>query len=59
MSYCDEEITIMKLIDDLDDDVNLDEAMELAEKGIDVFNAKDSFFNDICHPFKSDNGVLF
>ena len=59
MSYCDEEITIMKLIDDLDDDVNLDEAMELAEKGIDVFNAKDSFFNDVCHPFKSDNGVLF
>ena len=30
--------------------------MDLADKGIDVFNPEDDFFNDICHPFESPDG---
>ena len=57
MSYCNEEITVMKYIGDLEG-VDLDSAMKYAEQGIDVFSAKDSFFNDICHPFNSDTDIV-
>ena len=57
MSYCEQEITVMKLIDDLED-LDLSTAMEYAELGIDVFNARDGFFNDICHPFNSDKDII-
>ena len=30
--------------------------MDLAEKGIDVFNADDAFFNDLCHQYDSSDG---
>ena len=57
MSYCDQEITVMKLICDLEG-IDLSIAMEYAELGIDVFNARDGFFNDICHPFNSDKDIF-
>ena len=37
--------------------LNLSTAAEFAEKGIDVFNAEDSFFNDVCFPFATENGT--
>ena len=56
MSYCDE-ITIMKCLGDLGD-VDFETAKKMAEKGVDVFNVNDTFFNDICHPFKSESGDI-
>jgi len=56
MSYCSD-ITIMKYIGDLGD-VDFVTAKKMAEKNVDVFNVNDTFFNDICHPFKSDNGDI-
>ena len=56
MSFCEEEITIMKYIGDLEN-VNILEAIGLAEQGIDVFNASDSFFTDICYPYTSEQNT--
>ena len=47
----------MKGISDLED-IDSGKAKELAEQGIDVFDAKDSFFNDICHPFQSNQDLV-
>ena len=30
--------------------------MSLSEQGIDVFDASNEFFNDICHPYDSPEG---
>ena len=57
MSYCSEDITVMKFVGDLEE-VDFDFASEYADQGIDVFNAQDSFFNDICHPFQSDKDIV-
>ena len=54
LKYCTEDIIIIKYIGDLED-LEISKAMELAEQGVDIFNAKDSFFNDICHHFKNKN----
>ena len=50
LSVCKEKIKIIKYIGDVEE-IDLDSAKVLSDKGIDVFNAKDKFFNDICHPF--------
>ena len=57
MSFCDQDIKVMKLISDLED-LDISAAMEYAELGIDVFNAKDGFFNDICHPSQGDTDIV-
>ena len=57
MSICNQEIIVMKGISDIED-IDLGTAMKLAEQGIDVFYAQDSFFNDICHPFQSDQDLV-
>ena len=54
LGFCEEEITIIKYIGDLED-VDILNAKDLANQGIDVFDAQDPFFNDICHPFKNEN----
>ena len=56
MSYCDD-ITIMKNLADLEG-VDFETAKKMAEQNIDVFNVNDTFFNDICHPFKSESGDI-
>ena len=28
---------------------------KMAEQGIDIFNASDSFFNDLCYPYSTEN----
>ena len=57
MSVCNQDIIVMKGISDIED-IDLGTAMKLADQGIDVFNAKDSFFNDICHPFQNDKDLV-
>jgi len=56
MSYCND-ITIMKNLADLEG-VDFETAKKMAEQNIDVFNVNDTFFNDICHPFKSESGDI-
>ena len=35
----------------LAEELNIESAMGLSEQGIDVFNANDSFFSDLCHKY--------
>ena len=53
-SIKNEKITIMKYIEDIPY-IDLNEAKVLYDKGIDVFNESESFFNDICYPYKSNS----
>ena len=55
LSICKEDIKIMKYIGDVEV-LDINSAKNLADKGIDVFNPQDDFFNDICHPFESPDG---
>ena len=48
LSVCKEDIKILQFIKDVNE-LNIQEAIKLADKGIDVFNASDDYFNDICH----------
>ena len=45
----------MKYIGDVEE-LDIQSAMSLSEQGIDVFNSKDKFFNDICYPYESIDG---
>ena len=46
----------MKYIGDVEE-LNIESAMSLADRGVDVFNAQDAFFNDICQPFDNADGI--
>ena len=50
LSVCKEEIKILKYIGDIKE-LDFNSAKSFSEKGIDVFNAADKFFNDICHNY--------
>ena len=54
LSICKEDIKIMKYIGN-DDKIDINAAQILSNKGIDVFNAEDDFFNDICYPYDNPN----
>ena len=56
LSVCKEDITIMKYIGDLTKELDINNAISMAESGVDVFNASDEFFNNICHEY-DNNGV--
>ena len=55
LSVCKEDIKIMKYIGDIEE-INIQSAINLADQGIDVFNASDKFFNDICHFYDNKDG---
>ena len=55
LSVCKEDIKVMKYIGDVKE-LNIDSAKSLSEQGIDVFDASNEFFNDICHPYESSDG---
>ena len=55
LSVCKEEIKIMKYLGDVAEELNIDSAKSLAESGIDVFNASDDFFNDLCHNYDNND----
>ena len=56
LSICRQDIIIMKYIDDAEEFLNLNSAKSFSKQGIDVFNPKDDFFNDICKDFSNTNG---
>ena len=47
MSYYNNDINVLKYIGD-EEKINMNNTREFAEKGIDIFNASDDFFNDKC-----------
>ena len=55
LSVCKEDIKVMKYIKDVEE-LDVKSAMNLAEKGVDVFNASDEFFNNIFYNF-NNNGT--
>ena len=55
LSICKEDIKIMKYIGDVEE-LNIESAKDLSEQGIDVFNASDKFFNDLCHYYDNKDG---
>ena len=55
LSVCKEDIKVMKYIGDVEE-LDIESAMGLADQGIDVFNASDSFFNDICQDYNNTDG---
>ena len=56
LSICKEDIKVMKYIGDVADELNINSAKDYADKGVDVFNPQDDFFNDICHPYDNTDG---
>jgi hypothetical protein len=54
LSVCKEEIKIMKFLGDVEE-IDINSAKALADSGIDVFNASDDYFNDICHRYDIDD----
>ena len=55
LSKCEnEKIIITKKLDDLPY-IDFFKSKDLFTKGIDAFNEEDSFFNDICYPFKTNS----
>ena len=55
LSVCREDIKVMKYIGDVDRQLDINSAESLSNQGIDVFNANDCFFNDICHQYKNSD----
>ena len=51
LAFCKSKIKVMKNLE-LEGGIDIQIAKEFSEQGIDVFNAEDKFFNDICHPLK-------
>ena len=56
LSVCHEDIKVLKYIGDVEDELNINSAKDYSDKGIDVFNPQDNFFNDICHPYDNSDG---
>ena len=57
LSVCKEDITIMKYIGDLTKELDINTAKDMAKSGVDVFNASDEFFNNLCHEYENNNGL--
>ena len=55
LSVCKQDIKIMKYIGNVEE-LDIQSAKDLANQGIDVFNASDDFFNDICQDYNNTNG---
>ena len=56
LSVCKENLKVMKYIGDIRE-LKIQSAMSLSEQGIDVFNAPDEFFNNVCHPYDNREGI--
>ena len=54
LSVFKEDIKIIKYIEDANK-IEINKAKILSEQGIDMFNLKDHFFNDICYPYDNPN----
>ena len=47
----------MKYIGDLKEELDIDTAISMAESGVDIFNASDEFFNNLCHEYDDKKGL--
>ena len=56
LSICNQFINILKYVGDLQKELDIDSAIDLANKGIDKFNPKDDYFNNICCENENDIG---
>ena len=52
LSVCKEDIKIMKYLGDIEE-IDLQSANDFANRGIDVFNASEEFFNNLCHKYNN------
>ena len=50
LSVCNEDIKVLMNIEDIKE-IDLNTSKKYAKQGIDVFNARDNFFNDLCHKY--------
>ena len=55
LSVCKEDIKIIQYIKDIEE-LDIQSAINLANIGVDVFNASDDYFNDICHNYENNKG---
>ena len=55
LSVCQEEITLVKYIGDTEE-LNMEQAKDYAEQGIDIYNASSEFFNDLCYQYNNEGG---
>ena len=55
LSLCKENIKVMTYIGEIKE-LNIQSALDLADKGVDVFNANDDYFNDICQSYENSDG---
>ena len=55
LSVCKEDINVMKYVGDVEK-LDIQTAKDLVEKGIDVFNLEDSFFQDLCQSYDNPDG---
>ena len=55
LTVCKEEIKILKYIGDVEE-IDIQTAKSLSSQGIDVFNASNNFFNDLCHKYDNNEG---
>ena len=57
LSICKDDIKLLKFLGDIEK-IDFNSAKILSEKGIDIFNAADNFFNDLCYyydnPYNKD-----
>ena len=57
MSYCNNDIKIFKYVGD-SEEIKIDIAKDYAEKGINVFDPEDKFFNDKCQKHDLDIDII-
>ena len=55
LSICEENIKIFKYLGDVEE-IDIKTAQDYSSQGINVFDAKDNFFNDLCHNYINSEG---
>jgi len=53
LSVCKEDIKLMMNLKDTENELDIKSAQTFSEQNIDIFNAKDNFFNDLCHQYEN------
>ena len=56
LSICKEDIKILMNLNNVKE-IDIQTSQKFSEQGIDVFNASDNFFNDLCHNYENKDGI--
>ena len=56
LSVCEEDIKILMNLENVKE-IDIQTSEEYAKQGIDVFNAKDKFFNNLCHNYDNKDEI--